>query len=99
VLWRENGQRQYELCTDEHNEVQFRRLVEAGGNQWPYGWVKGEGLPGEGRLPVHNGDEPAGLGEDAVSLRSGASASTMADYRRDLECHVYPYLGALPSSR
>src|SRR5689334_23503255 len=37
VLWRENGQRQYELFTDEHNATQFRRLVEAGGNQWPYG--------------------------------------------------------------
>jgi integrase len=97
VLWRENGQRQYELFTDEHNATQFRRLVEAGGNQWPYGWVKGEGFPGDGSLPVHGTvTKLRDWAEDAVSLRSRASARTKADYRRDLERHVYPYLGALP---
>jgi hypothetical protein len=38
----------------------------------------------------------SGGAKDAVSLHSRASARTKADYRRDLERHVYPYLGALP---
>ena len=55
VRWRQAGLsgRQEELFISEQEAAQFRRLVEAGRNQWPYGWVKGEGFPGEGRLPVH----------------------------------------------
>ena len=58
---------------------------------------QGQGFPGDASLPVHGTVTTLrDWAEDAVSLRSRASARTKADYRRDLERHMYPYLGALP---
>ncbi|MFI7013520.1 hypothetical protein [Streptomyces sp. NPDC050164] len=48
VRWREGGSRegapQSEVFGSEPEAVQFKALVDAPGQHWPTGWVKGEGV-------------------------------------------------------
>lgn len=53
VVWRAGGSRTGDWCRetfdDEKQAERFRDLVNGHGQQWPPGWVKGEGFvePGE----------------------------------------------------
>lgn len=97
VIWRQKGLpgKQTERFSSAKSAERFKLLVEGSGNRWPTGWVKGEGFA-DGQHPVNGRLTFRVWAEQAVSLRSKANARTKADYRRDLERHVYPHLGDLP---
>src|SRR4051812_45735172 len=58
VKWRQDGQWQTENFGGDEGATQagqFKALVEAHGNKWPHGWVKGEGFV---ETPATPGDMP-----------------------------------------
>jgi len=95
VIWRENGTKQYETFADSKQTRGFQLRVEAENNHWPRGWVKGRGFVD----PDEDGTTFRQWAEMAIRRRTVASERTKADYRRDLERHVYPNLGDLPLER
>jgi integrase len=93
VVWREHGDRQFESFDTADGAAAFKRQVEAAGDCWPYGWVKGHGY---GAPADATGPTLRSWAEQAIARRVRADARTKADYRRDLVNHVYPHLGDLP---
>ncbi|WP_217545619.1 site-specific integrase [Streptomyces sp. GbtcB6] len=89
VKWRESGEWQTEnFGGDEGKDqaAQFRKLVEAHGNQWPHGWVRGEGFV---ETPAVPGDVV--LTEYAyryVDRLNNIDERTKDDYRRDIRIHL-----------
>lgn len=43
IRWRRDGRQYSETFTNVRLATEFRTAVEAAGNQWPEGWVRGEG--------------------------------------------------------
>ncbi|MER5882665.1 site-specific integrase [Streptomyces sp. NPDC001941] len=85
VKWRQDGEWQTENFGDPDAADQFRRLVEAHGNQWPHGWVRGQGFVEEPAVP---GDIP--LLEYAtryVDRLTGIDDRTREDYHREVRIH------------
>lgn len=96
VVWWDHGKRQAETFATEAGAVEFRGYVEAAKNNWPRGWVKGQGWADD--LPSTSPTfETWAL--EAIANRRHANERTKADYRRDLRNHVFPYLGATPVDR
>jgi integrase len=98
VRWREGGARdgapQSEVFDSEPEAKQFQSLVDAHGQQWPPGWVKGEGFvqPGE------DGENKsvvsfATWAEHFVETLTGVEIRTRFDYRRDIRNHFIPFFG------
>ncbi|MEU1496113.1 site-specific integrase [Streptomyces sp. NPDC005732] len=102
VKWRESGQWQSEIFGGEQGEeqaAQFRKLVEAHGNRWPHGWVKGRGFV----EPELHPDDMDFLewARRYVDGLTGVDARTKSDYRRDIDRHFagMAYAGADGSER
>ncbi|MFF3989097.1 tyrosine-type recombinase/integrase [Streptomyces sp. NPDC001797] len=98
VRWREGGSRdsapQSEVFDSEPEAIQFKALVDAHGQHWPSGWVKGEGFvqPGEG------GQDKKAVtfetwAEHFVEPLTGVEVRTGHDYRRDIKKHFLPFFG------
>ncbi|MGW2932926.1 tyrosine-type recombinase/integrase [Streptomyces sp. NPDC001156] len=98
VRWREGGSRegapQSEVFDSEPEAIQFKALVDAHGQQWPPGWVKGEGFvtPGEDDA-AKNVVTFATWAEHFVETLTGVEVRTRHDYRRDIRNHVRPFFG------
>ncbi|MEU9661866.1 site-specific integrase [Streptomyces chartreusis] len=88
VKWREDGTWQTENFGDDEGEQQagqFRKLVEAHGNRWPHGWIKGRGF-------VEPDTDPRDVDLITWAYRyvdglTGITERTRADYRRDVGRH------------
>jgi integrase len=97
VKWRESGQWQTENFGGDQGETQaeqFKALVEAHGNTWPYGWVKGQGFVEPDAVP---GDvDFLEWARRYVDRLTGVDARTKSDYRRDINRHLagIPYTAA-----
>lgn len=91
VKWRESGEWQTENFGGDDGQAQaeqFRKLVEAHGNKWPYGWVRGQGFiePEE-----HPDDVPLmAWAHRYVDRLTGVTARTKSDYKRDADNHFVP---------
>ncbi|MGW2170352.1 tyrosine-type recombinase/integrase [Streptomyces sp. NPDC001705] len=88
VKWRQDGSWQTENFGGEQGEAQadqFRALVEAHGNRWPHGWVKGHGFV----EPDTNPDDVdlAAWAHRYVDGLTGVEGRTRADYKRDIDRH------------
>lgn len=101
VKWREGGERtapvQTEKFGDRPSAEQFKRLVDAHGQHWPPGWVRGEGFVEQPTVP---GDRP--LLEWAhryVDRLTGIDDRTRGDYRRDVDLHFAHIVHTEPSGR
>ncbi|EGX60154.1 integrase [Streptomyces zinciresistens K42] len=88
VKWRQDGDWQTENFGGEEGEEQagqFRKLVEAHGNRWPHGWIKGRGFVEPDTHP-DDVDLIAWAHRYADRL-TGISERTRADYKRDISRH------------
>jgi integrase len=86
VHWREDGEKQSETFGSRDVARAFQRDVEAAGNRWPPGWVKGRGYPDADLNPSGFSVRSAAL--KAISLNVKASAATKADYQRELDRYL-----------
>ncbi|WP_309029017.1 tyrosine-type recombinase/integrase [Streptomyces alfalfae] len=88
VRWLQGGRGgswEDEKFGDEDSADQFRKLVEAHGNQWPHGWVKGRGFV---EPETHPDDHPFGSYAHAyVDALNTVDDRTKHDYKRDIERH------------
>lgn len=92
VVWRQSGEKQYELFPTSAQAERFCQLVEAHGNRWPHGWTRGHGLAEQ------HSDVPtfAEWATRAINSRSRANDRTRHDYRRDVDLHLAEPFGAVP---
>lgn len=86
IKWREAGDWQTENFGDEGLALQFKGIVEAHGNRWPPGWVRGQGFVEE---PAAPGDMPlTRWAERYVDRLTGIDERTREDYHRDVRLHL-----------
>lgn len=96
VKWRQDGW-QSENFPDEAQAAEFKRIVEAHGNRWPPGWVRGRGFVDEEQRP---GDMPfATWAHRVVDRLTGIDERTRGDYRRDIVNHFSALQHVEPSGR
>lgn len=102
VIWRAGGARdakwQRESFDDLATAKRFRDLVNGHGQQWPPGWVKGEGFvePDEPECPAEE-MFPA-YAHRYVELLTDISEHTSTNYRRFIENHMIPWFRDLAVS-
>lgn len=85
VKWREAGEWQTENFGDRDPADQFKGLVEAHGNKWPHGWVRGEGFVEQPKVP---GDMPlVKYATRYVDRLTGIDDRTREDYHREIRIH------------
>ncbi|GGY00074.1 tyrosine-type recombinase/integrase [Streptomyces fructofermentans] len=88
VRWLEGGRGgswEDESFGDEGQAEEFRRLVEAHGNKWPYGWIKGRGF-------VEPDEQPGDVllvewANRYVGRLTGVDDRTREDYAREVRLH------------
>ncbi|MFH8619202.1 tyrosine-type recombinase/integrase [Streptomyces sp. NPDC017979] len=86
VKWRQDGGWQTENFSDDGQADQFKKLVEAHGNRWPHGWVRGKGFVEEPSIP---GDVPwVEYGTRYINRLTGIDERTREDYLRELRIHL-----------
>ncbi|MFF3928625.1 tyrosine-type recombinase/integrase [Streptomyces hirsutus] len=88
VKWRQDGSWQTENFGGDQGQAQadqFRSLVEAHGNRWPYGWVKGHGFV-EPETHPNDVDLVTWAHRYADGL-TGIDERTRQDYKRDIDRH------------
>jgi integrase len=99
VRWLEGGLRggipESEVFDSEPEAIQFKLLVDAHGQHWPPGWIKGEGFvqpkTAEENRAVVTFDVWA---ERFVDTLTGVEVRTRHDYRRDIRNHFLPTFGS-----
>ncbi|MEU6342146.1 site-specific integrase [Streptomyces sp. NPDC046977] len=101
VKWREGGGRtdpgQTERFGDRPSAEQFKKLVDAHGQHWPPGWVRGEGFVEQ---PATPGDMPfEQWATRYVSRLTGIDDRTRDDYYRDVRLHLSLLQHTEPSGR
>ncbi|RYJ29403.1 integrase [Streptomyces sp. L-9-10] len=85
VKWRQGGKQESEKFGDPEGAETFKKLVEAHGNKWPHGWVRGKGFITEPEIP---GDVPFGpYAERYVTRLNGIDERTEEDYLREVRIH------------
>ncbi|MBI1352118.1 MAG: tyrosine-type recombinase/integrase [Actinomycetales bacterium] len=88
VVWRENGQKQSETFGPgrQLQAKAFLRDVEASGERWPVGWVKGVGYPppDEGL----SGYTVRSAAIRAIDVNQRATEGSKADYRREVDRYL-----------
>lgn len=100
VRWIQGGRGgawETEKFGDETAAEEFKKLVDAHGQQWPPGWVKGKGFVEETAV---DGDMP--LVEWAhryVDRLTGIDERTRRDYKRDVDNHFSIIQHTQPSGR
>lgn len=86
IKWRQDGTWQTENFADEDSAKEFRRIVEAHGNRWPPGWVRGKGFVQE---PSHPDDVPfTKWAERYIQRLNKVDDRTRSDYLRELRLHL-----------
>lgn len=86
VKWREDGDWQNERFGDSDSADKFRKLVEAHGNKWPHGWVRGQGFV---ERPAAPGDVPlVDYANRYVDRLTGIDERTREDYHREVRLHL-----------
>lgn len=88
VSWREDGARQSETFGQDHalQAKAFLRDVEAAGERWPAGWVKGRGYPAGDELLCGYTVRSAAI--RAIDVNQQAARGTLADYRREVDRYL-----------
>lgn len=85
VKWRQDGEWQTENFGDRDPADQFKGLVEAHGNKWPHGWVRGEGFVEQPKIP---GDMSlVKYATRYVDRLTGIDDRTREDYHREIRIH------------
>ncbi|MEV5368942.1 site-specific integrase [Streptomyces albogriseolus] len=88
VRWRQDGSWQTENFGGELGQAQaeqFKQLVEAHGNRWPHGWVKGHGFV---EPDTHPDDvELVAYAHRYADTLTGIDERTRRDYKRDIDLH------------
>lgn len=101
VVWRTGGTRsgswQRETFDDEDAAERFRDLVNGHGQQWPPGWVKGEGFV-EREPPVPDSEMFPVFAHAYVGLLTDISDHTRINYTRFIDNHMIPWFGELSVS-
>lgn len=91
VRWTQGGRSgtaESEKFADIDQAEQFKRLVDAHGQQWPPGWVKGKGFvteedePGPGDVPFLD------WAHRYVDRLTGIDERVRYDYRREIDVHL-----------
>ncbi|WP_181789922.1 tyrosine-type recombinase/integrase [Streptomyces phytophilus] len=86
VKWRQDGAWQSENFADENQAAEFKRIVDAHGNKWPPGWVRGRGFVED---PAHPDDVPLVQWATRYADRlTGIDERTRDDYHRDIRLHL-----------
>ncbi|MEU1276741.1 site-specific integrase, partial [Streptomyces sp. NPDC005799] len=88
VRWLQGGRGgswEDENFADPDQAEAFRKLVEAHGNKWPYGWVRGRGFV----EPDENPDDVplTAYADRYVDRLTGIDDRTREDYRREIRLH------------
>lgn len=89
VRWLQGGRRgswESERFADEEQAEAFRKLVDAHGQTWPYGWVKGQGFVEETAVPGDVDFVP--YAERYVTRLNGIDERTEEDYLREIRIHL-----------
>ncbi|MEU6376751.1 site-specific integrase [Streptomyces sp. NPDC046909] len=88
VKWRQDGAWQTENFGGEGGAAQaeqFKGLVEAHGNRWPHGWIRGKGFV---EPEKHPDDAPfLAWAHRYVDRLTGVTSRTKSDYHRDIDNH------------
>lgn len=80
------GEKQSERFGDRGAAEQFKNLVNAHGQHWPHGWVKGQGFVEEPAVP---GDVPLdSYAARYVDRLTGIDERTREDYHREIRLHL-----------
>ncbi|MGW3570185.1 tyrosine-type recombinase/integrase [Streptomyces sp. NPDC000941] len=89
VRWIQGGRGgswESESFGDEDQAADFKKLVDAHGQKWPYGWVKGEGFVEQPAVP---GDMPfLKYATRYVNRLNGIDDRTREDYHREIRIHL-----------
>ncbi|KAA6221767.1 site-specific integrase [Streptomyces albofaciens JCM 4342] len=90
VKWRKGGARgapgQSEKFSDPESAKTFKKLVDAHGQHWPPGWVRGKGFV---EPDTHPNDVPwVTWAERYVDRLTGIDDRTRDDYRREIRIHL-----------
>ncbi|MFF8290474.1 tyrosine-type recombinase/integrase [Streptomyces sp. NPDC016309] len=86
VRWRQDGRVQTENFSEGPAAETFKGLVEAHGNRWPHGWVRGKGFVDEPQIP---GDVPfTDYATRYVDRLTGIDERTREDYHREVRIHL-----------
>lgn len=92
VRWRANGsrtgKRESEIFDDRKAAERFRDLVKGHGEQWPPGWIRGQGFVADLRSPEEM-FEPFAMKQ--IELLTGVQGDTRAKYRRLVEQNMSPW--------
>jgi len=100
VRWIQGGRGgdwETEKFGDEDSAKQFKKLVDAHGQQWPPGWVKGQGFVEE---PATPGDMPfTDWAHRYADRLTGIDERTRRDYKRDIDNHLSILHHVEPSGR
>lgn len=100
VRWLEGGRGgswETEKFGDEDSAEAFRKLVDAHGQRWPHGWIRGVGFVEEKEQP---GDMPfLTWAHRYVERLTGIDERTRDDYRRDVDLHLSVLQHVTPAGR
>lgn len=100
VRWVQGGRGgtwESESFPDEEQAAGFKKLVDAHGQQWPTGWVKGRGFV---QQETEIGDMPfLDWAHRYVGRLTGIDDRTRHDYRREVDQHLALLRHAEPSGR
>lgn len=102
VVWRAGGSRTGAWCRETFDDgdlaKRFRDLVNGHGQQWPPGWVKGEGFVEAGEPPMQDSEKFAVYAHAYVGLLTDISEHTRTNYTRFIDNHMIPWFGELSVS-
>jgi integrase len=102
VMWRTGGSRtgqtQRETFDDEETAKRFRDLVNGHGQQWPPGWVKGEGFVESDEPPMPDSEKFSVYAHAYAGLLTDISGHTRTNYTRFIDNHMIPWFGELSVS-
>ncbi len=102
VLWRAGGSRtgrwQRETFDEDEGAKRFRDLVNGHGQQWPPGWVKGEGFVEPDEPAVPDAEIFPAYAHDYVRLLAGISGHARTNYTKFIDNHMIPWFGELSVS-
>ncbi|WP_371792239.1 site-specific integrase [Streptomyces sp. NBC_01471] len=102
VVWRAGGSRTGCWCRetfdDEDQAKRFRDLVNGHGQQWPPGWVKGEGFVEPSEPDVSDAEMFPLFAHNYVGLLTDISDHTRINYTRFIDNHMVPWFGKLSVS-